>query len=213
MNIVRVWHRERLMVRTVKALEANFFKAAYFTEREDLLSAIISLVKPGMKVGFGGSVTIRQLGLIERLSGTGAILLDHWKEGLSPAEIQGLRIEHLTSDLFISGANAVTEKGEIVNIDGVGNRVNGMTFGPKKVVIVAGANKIVPSIDMGLDRIRRIAAPMNARRLNLKLPCAETGTCHDCSAEGRICRIISILQRRPSITDISVYLISEELGF
>ena len=87
-----------------------------------------------------------------------------------------------------------------------------MTFGPGKVIIIAGHNKIVPDVNAALDRIKRIAAPMNAKRLNLPLPCAETGYCHDCKSEARICRITSIIQRKPGGTDISVYLINEELG-
>jgi LUD domain len=87
-----------------------------------------------------------------------------------------------------------------------------MTFGPKKVIIIAGYNKIVPDVNSALDRIKRVAAPLNAKRLGLPLPCAETGYCHDCSAEARICRVTSIIQRRPSGTDVSVYLINEELG-
>ncbi len=213
MDIVLAWYAEKLLTRTARALEKNFFTASCFADRGAAAEAISALVRPAMAVGFGGSVTVRELGITERLDESGAELLDHWREGISPAEIQELRIRHLTCDLFISGANAVTENGEIVNIDGIGNRVNSMTFGPKKVIIVAGINKIVPDVQAGLERIRRIAAPMNARRLNLKVPCAETGLCHDCSSEARICRAVSILQRRPAMTDISVYLINEKLGF
>ncbi|HBA56184.1 MAG TPA: lactate utilization protein C, partial [Syntrophorhabdus aromaticivorans] len=118
-------------------------------------------------------------------------LLDHWKEGLAKEEMNAIRLQQLTCDLFLSSANAITEHGDIVNIDGFGNRVSAMIFGPKKVIIIAGYNKIVPDVPAALDRIKRVAAPMNAKRLNLSLPCAETGHCHDCTSEERICRVTS----------------------
>jgi hypothetical protein len=210
---VNEWYVERLVSRTIKSLEANFFKAAFFTNREELLNAALSNLVPKMTVGIGGSVTLRDIGLIDRLEKEDVTLLDHWRPGLSPEEIQNFRIRQLTSDLFISSANAITEKGEVVNIDGIGNRVNSITFGSKKVLIIAGYNKIVPDVDAALDRIRRIAAPMNAKRLNLKLPCAETGQCHDCKSEARICKIVSILQRKPNLTDISLFILNEPVGY
>jgi hypothetical protein len=210
---VHDWYVERLVSRTIKALEANFFKAAFFTSRESLLESVVSNLTPKMTVGIGGSVTLREMGLIDRLQKEDVTVLDHWRPGLTPQEIQSFRIKQLTSDLFISSTNAITEKGEVVNIDGAGNRVGGMTFGPKKVLVIAGYNKIVPDVEAALDRIRRIAAPMNAKRLNMNLPCAETGTCHDCKSEARICRIVSILQRRPNLTDISLLILNEPLGY
>jgi len=208
----REWFIEKMIERTAKALSSNFFDALSFTNRGSLISAILRYATPGSKIGIGGSLSVRGIGLIEMLSTANVELLDHWKQGLTKEQVSSLRLSQLTCDLFLSSANAITEKGDIVNIDGFGNRVNAMTFGPKKVIIVAGYNKIVPDIASALDRIKRIAAPLNAKRLNLPLPCAETGYCHDCKSEARICRITSIIQRKPSGTDVSVYLINEELG-
>jgi len=213
MQTLYEWHIEKMVSRTIKALESNYFKAAFFQSRESLLKAVMEYVKPKIKVGMGGSVTLREVGLVNMLQKQDITLLDHWKEGLTPEEIQNLRIQHLTCDLFLSSANAITEKGEIVNIDGIGNRINSITFGPKKVLIIAGYNKITPDINSAMERIKNIAAPMNAKRLNLQLPCAETGYCHDCKSETRICRVVSIIQRKPNITDISIFFINEALGF
>lgn len=210
---VHEWYVERLVDRTIKALEANYFKASFFTSKEVLLKAVHATLTPKMTIGIGGSVTLRDIGLIDMLQNEDVTVLDHWKPGLTPQEIQALRVRQLTSDLFISSTNAITEKGELVNIDGVGNRVNSMTYGPKKVLIIAGYNKIVPDVDAALDRIRRIAAPMNAKRLNLPVPCAESGRCQDCKSEARICRIVSILQRRPNLADISVFILNESIGY
>lgn len=212
MSNPREWFIERMIERTVKALSSNYFDARSFTNRDSLISAILYYANPGSKIGIGGSLSVRGIGLIEKFSETNIEVLDHWKQGLTKEQISSIRISQLTCDLFLSSANAITEKGDIVNIDGFGNRVNAMTFGPKKVIIVAGHNKIVPDIASALDRIKRVAAPLNAKRLNLPLPCAETGYCHDCKSEARICRITSIIQRKPSGTDVSVYLINEELG-
>jgi len=209
---IRKWHNEKLIQRTLKSLASNFFDAESFSDRDSLVDKVLSHVKSGMKIGFGGSLTVRDLGIIERLKNEDVLVLDHWKPGLSKDEISGIRFRQLTSDLFISSANAITEKGEIVNVDGSGNRTNSITYGPKKVIIIAGYNKIVPDVNAALERVKNVAAPMNAKRLNLPLPCAETGRCHDCKSEARICRIISIIQRKPNATDISVYLINEELG-
>lgn len=210
---LKKWHYEKKIARTVKALESNFFPAEYFTNRESLLKRIVEQTKQGDKIGFGGSVTIRELGIVEQMKKTGVVVLDHWRDGLESHDIAAIRISQLTADLFLTSANAITEKGEIVNIDGIGNRVNAMTFGPKKVIVVAGINKIVYDIEAAIDRIKKVAAPMNAKRLNLPLPCAETGYCHDCNSDKRICRIVSILLKKPGQTDISVYLINEELGY
>ena len=206
------WFIEKMMERTVKALSSNYFDAHSFTNRESLINSIMQYATPGSKIGIGGSLSVREIGLIERLSDQNTKVLDHWRQGLTKEEIGAIRLSQLTCDLFLSSANAITEKGDIVNIDSFGNRVNAMTFGPKKVIIIAGYNKIVPDVNSALDRIKRVAAPLNAKRLGLPLPCAETGYCHDCKTEARICRVTSIIQRRPSGTDVSVYLINEELG-
>ncbi|HPU29801.1 MAG TPA: lactate utilization protein [Syntrophorhabdaceae bacterium] len=211
---LKTWHNEKILLKTVKALEDNFFVAKMFQDRHGLIEHVLKHIEEGMKVGLGGSVTIRGLGLIEKIKEKGDILLlDHWKPDLTPQEITEIRTKQMTSDLFLTSANAITENGEIVNIDGIGNRVNAMTYGPKKVIIIAGINKIVPDINAAIDRIKRIAAPMNAKRLNLPLPCAETGHCHDCKSEKRICRILSILMKKPGQTDIHIYLTNEELGY
>lgn len=198
--------------RTAKALTSNDFDAHVFGDRKSLIDAVLEQVTPGASIGVGGSVTVREIGLVEKLAAKDAQVLDHWRNGLTKEEIGTIRLRQLSCDLFLSSANAITERGEIVNIDGFGNRINAMTFGPKKVVIIVGYNKIVCDVNMAIDRIKRIAAPLNARRLNLPLPCAETGYCHDCKSHARICRITSIMQRRPGGTDISIYLINEELG-
>jgi hypothetical protein len=119
----------------------------------------------------------------------------------------------MTSDLFLSSVNAITLNGELVNIDGIGNRVNSINFGPGKVILVVGYNKIVDDVQEAIHRIKNFAAPLNARRLKIDVPCAKVGKCVDCNSPNRICRVIVIHERKPSLTDILVILVGEELGF
>ncbi len=128
-------------------------------------------------------------------------------------KILNLRLNQGRCDCFFCSANAISATGEIVNVDGVGNRTNAMTFGNKKVIIVAGMNKVTPDIDSALKRVSEVAAPMRAKSLNMATPCAETGVCSDCNAPQRICRITTILHRKPMLTDISVILVNQALGF
>ena len=120
----------------------------------------------------------------------------------------------MTSDLFLSSANAITLNGELVNIDGIGEvRVNSTNFGPGKVILVVGYNKIVEDVQEAIKRIKNVAVPLNARRLNIDVPCAKAGKCVDCNSPNQISRVIVIHERKPSLTDILIILVGEELGF
>jgi len=119
----------------------------------------------------------------------------------------------LSCDLFLSSSNAVTMNGELVNIDGAGNRVNSITYGPGKVILVSGYNKLVDDVQDAIKRIKNVVTPMNARRLKIDVPCAKTGKCSDCNSPQRMCRAMVILERKPLLTDILVILVGEELGY
>ena len=141
---------------------------------------------------------------------------DHWKaleRGASPAEITGIRKLHLTSDVFVTSTNALTEKGELVNTDGAGQRVAAMAFGPGRLIVVAGVNKIVKDLDAAFERIRDHAAPINAIRLGTKTPCASSGVCTDCDSRERICNITTIIHKKPQTADMCVILVDEQLGY
>jgi hypothetical protein len=199
--------------RTIRSLKGHSFEAIYVESKEKACSRILRHIPPTAKVGIGGSATIREIGIIPRLKEQGNVIYDHWKEGLSPEQILELRKAQLTSDVFLSSTNALTETGELVNREGVGNRTNSMCFGPGKVIIVAGINKIVPDIHAALKRIKEIAAPRRNKSLNTTNPCVEEGVCQDCNLPTRICRITLILERRPALTDMLVVVIGENLGY
>lgn len=207
------WWIEQRCEKTAEKLKGHDFEAIYLKTKEEALSEILKFVTPDTKVGVGGSVTIRELGILDQLKGRGNTIFDHWIPGLSKEQSLEIRKAQMTSDLFLSSSNAVTMNGELVNIDGIGNRVNAINFGPKKVILVAGYNKIVEDVDEAIKRVRNEAAPPNARRLNLDIPCAKLGWCVDCNSPNRACRVILIHERKPMWTDVLVILVGEELGY
>jgi hypothetical protein len=213
MNVVEEWRYETIGKEACEALKRSGFDALFVSRGAEALEVIASFVKPGMKVGFGGSMTLRAIGALDRVRALGAEILDHNAPGLD----QGRRLEilrsQLTCDLFLSSSNAVTLEGDIVNVDGNGNRVAALTFGPRKTIVVAGANKVVRDLDEALIRIETIASPMNNKRLDRPNPCVRSGTCEDCRLETRICRVYQILRRKPSLSDFTVILVGEALGF
>ena len=209
----KMWWIEERAKRAVEKLQAHDFKAMYVKNGEEAAKEIWKYITPQTRVGAAGSVTIRQLGILDQIEARGNIIYDHWKPGLSKEKILEVRKSQMTSDLFLSSANAVTLNGELVNIDGIGNRVNSTNFGPGKVILVVGYNKIVEDVQEGIKRIKNVAAPLNARRLNIDVPCAKVGKCVDCNSPNRICRVIVIHERKPSLTDILIILVGEELGF
>lgn len=213
MDPIRQWWIEERAKRVIQSLESHDFKALFVKEREEAKKEIRNHLSPGMKIGIGGSVTLREIGVVEMLEKEGYLLYDHWKGGLSKEETLATRKSQMTSDLFLASANAITLQGEIVNIDGFGNRVTSTIFGPGKVILVVGYNKIVENVEEAIRRIKNVATPLNAKRLNLDLPCAKVGRCVDCNSPDRICRVIVIHERKPFLTDILVILVGEELGY
>jgi L-lactate utilization protein LutB len=197
--------------RTLAALEKNGFQTFFASTRSEALEKVLSLIPSNAKVGIGGSVTLREINLIEALTAGGNTILQHWQQ---PEEkVAAIMREQLNSDVFLASSNAVTEDGKLINIDKAGNRVAAMIFGPQKVILVVGMNKIVKDMDEGIKRAKNVAAPMNARRLGVKTPCAVTGVCTDCDTQDRVCGVITIMEKKPSRSDISVILVGEELGF
>ncbi len=182
-------------------------------DKEEAVKTIMKRISPTETVGIGGSLTIRELGLIEKLVERGNRVIHHWRKGMSEEEVSETLRGEINSDVFLTSSNAVTMDGKLVNKDMVGNRVAAMIFGPKRVFVVVGVNKIVRGLDEALERIERVAAPLNAKRLGIKTPCVETGRCVDCDSPDRICRVTTIIERRPSRTDLTVVLVNENLGY
>jgi L-lactate utilization protein LutB len=207
------WHRRRLMEQTAAALEKNGFQTVLFDDRQRALEWLCAEAERAATVGIGGSMTLVELGLIDRLEAAGKTVLFHSRPELAQEERRQIMQEQLDCDLFVSSTNALTVGGHLVNIDATGNRVGAMAFGPRKVVVVAGSNKISMNIESALKRVKEVACPPNARRLGFDTPCAKTGLCNDCNSPQRLCRITTIIERRPRATDLQVCLINENLGY
>lgn len=217
---VAKWHHDALCQKVVKALKKNDFDAVYIPDRNEAVQYIMSHISKGSTVAIGGSVTVTGLNIPELARQKGAKLITIYEPDLSAEEMVLRMREQLTSDVFLSSVNALTLDGFLINVDSAGNRIAAMTFGPKKVVLVVGVNKICADIDSAFQRLELIAGPKNNKRINLyknkielNNPCSITGICSDCRSKTRICRIYSITKRRPTFTDITVLVVGENLGY
>jgi hypothetical protein len=209
----RSWLWEKLAKKCIQNLKKHGFDAHYVSGEQEARDLILEKISGCQTFGFGGSDTTRALRLPEALQTMGKTVYDHWQKGLSKEDDLEIRLNQGRCDCFLCSANAIAATGEIVNVDGIGNRTNAMCFGPKKVIVVAGMNKVTQDLDSAVRRVRELAAPMRAKSLGMETPCAETGLCSDCNAPQRICRITTILHRRPMLTDLSVVLVNRALGF
>ena len=195
---------------TICNLKNRGFDARYFSTAEEAAKFLTDSVK-GTSVGFGGSVTAQQMGLYEHLGKENEVFW-HWAEGDRAAA----QMNAAHAKVYILSANALSETGEIVNIDGNGNRLASTLYGHQRVIFLVGVNKLTPDLPSAIDRARNIASPLNARRLKRQTPCAlsEPMRCHDCRSPERICSGMTILyERMGSIPEMDVYLIGETLGY
>ena len=204
---------EERIVRTMEAFRRNRYDVSRFAERTAAADYLAREIR-GKRVGFGDSETLRALSLYERLSEHNEVI-DPPRAG----HVGGIEAflaagrEAFMTDIFVLSANAITEQGHILNMDGAGNRVAGSLFGHEKTYFVVGINKLVPDIAAGIERIHRIAAPRNAHRKGKKTPCAKDGTrCYDCAALERICNALTIHYKKMSYRPMELVLIEEELG-
>jgi hypothetical protein len=202
---------------TLKNLQRNNFDARLAENSNTVNDIILSTIPKNAIVGIGDSATVRQIGIVEQLEKKRIRVLNPFTKELTADQAKTIIRDDISrqiflSDVFISGTNAVTTDGKLVNIDAVGNRVASMIFGPKKVLIIVGMNKIVKDVDEALYRIKDIIAPFHARTKRFATPCAQTGKCSDCSAPKRICSVTSIMEKKPWRTEISVILVNRDLG-
>ncbi|MCD6330515.1 MAG: lactate utilization protein [Candidatus Cloacimonetes bacterium] len=207
------WHNETMMKKAQQALEAHNFLVELCENSDDAREKALKQLDKESSIGIGGSMTVHEIGLFEHLKDNGYNLINPYVPDLTREQVFELRRKTLMSDFFLAGCNAITLEGEIVNVDGYGNRVSAIIFGPRKVFLFAGMNKIVLDRQQALDRIFDIAAPINAKRLNRKTPCAATGICSDCDSPERICKHLTVNMRQNIPDRIKIFLIKENLGF
>ncbi len=212
----------------VKNLEKNNFSSRYADTIEEAREILCSIIPEDSIIGCGDSHTLFALEIEEELKQKGCTVIPHtcavngnafksnpsWVNILGDAETtKEILRNYLASDVFILGANAVTIDGQIVNIDGAGNRIAGSMYGADRIIVIAGANKIVKDLPAALDRIRNVSAQMNNLKYDKEMACNKSGFCVDCRSDQRDCNMTSIIHRRPEESDFHVIIIGEELGF
>lgn len=215
-NPIENYWRARL-TELKETLTENNFEVFVAENTDEAKSIVLEKVIPEIapkSVSWGGSLTFVATGLYDILKNNNNLnVLDTYDKALSPEESLERRRQSLLVDLFITGSNAVTESGQLVNLDMIGNRVGALTFGPKNVIILVGRNKIVPDLDEAMFRIKNYAAPVNTMRLDKKTPCAKTSFCEDCKSPDRICNTWTITEKSFPKKRVRIILINKDLGF
>lgn len=196
----------------IKNLEKRNMEGYYFETSRECVKAIIESMPQGSIISWGGSETIKETGLMDAVRNGSFELVDR-ADAKSPDEARQIYAKTVLSDYYLMSTNAITIDGELINIDGNGNRVACLIQGPSHVIIVAGMNKVVTDVGSGIARVRNIASPANAIRLDRSLPCAASGHCHDCLSPDCFCNQIVITRRSGHAGRIKVYLVAEDLGY
>ena len=208
-----LWN-EKVAEKIIKNLEKRRMAGSYTDSAAKAKDEILEMIPPGATVFRCGSMTAGGLGLWEAIAAIpGVTLIDPYRPELSPEEGLELRRQGLTADVMVASTNAITLDGRLVNLDGMGNRVAAMAFGPKKVILVVGMNKVAPDLESAIARVKHYAAPINNIRYGLKNPCVETGLCSDCRSPQRICNMWSTIEGHMIEGRIHVKLVGEFLGY
>jgi L-lactate utilization protein LutB len=205
---------ETVAERIIANLRKRNMEGSYAATAAQAKEEIVAMIPEGVQVYRGGSMSTVELGLWPALARIpGVEVIDPYRAGLSAEEGLAARRRGLTADVMIASTNAVTLDGQLVNLDGRGNRVSALTFGPEKVILAVGMNKVAPDLESAKARVKHQAAPINAARLGLKTPCAATGLCADCSSPQRICNMWGIIEGHAVKGRIHVKLVGESLGY
>lgn len=196
----------------IKNLEKRNMEGYYYDTAAECTRAILESIPAGSVISWGGSESVKEAGLMDAILGGDYKLIDRFA-AQTPEESRTLYAQAVLADYYLMSSNAVTLDGELINIDGNGNRVACLIQGPSHVILVVGMNKVVTDIESGIARVRNMASPPNAVRLGRNLPCAATGTCHDCLAPECFCNQIVVTRRSGHAGRIKVYLVGESLGY
>jgi len=208
-----VWN-EKVAKEIIKHLEKRRMEGSYSSNASKAKDEVVAMIPKGATVFRCGSMTTVDMGLWEEIGNLpGVEVINPYQPGLSLEESLELRRKGMTADVMIASSNAVTLDGRLVNLDGVGNRVAAMIFGPKKVILVVGMNKVAPDLESAMARVKHYAGPINAIRLGIDTPCVITGLCSDCKSPQRICNMWSIIEGHRIKGRIHVKLVGESLGY
>lgn len=203
---------ERLAKTIIKNLQRRHMEAFYCPTAEDAVRQVSALIDDGSSVTWGGTMTVRDLGIPDVLKNRGTLEVIDRDQAETAEEKQAAYLRAFSADVYLTSANALSEDGVIVNIDGNGNRVAAITWGPKKVIFVIGLNKVAQTVEAALSRARGTASPINAARFDIKTPCQIDGVCHNCNSPESICNYIHFLRNSPKGRHV-VVLVGENLGY
>lgn len=203
---------ERLAKTVIKNLQRRHIEAFYCPTGAEAVKKVSELIEDGSSVTWGGTMTVRDLGIPQVLKDRGTLEVLDRDLVTTPEEKQAMYLRAFSVDVYLSSANALSEDGVIVNIDGNGNRVAAITWGPKKVIFVIGLNKVAQNVEAALARARSTASPINAARFDIKTPCQLDGVCHNCNSVDSICNYVHFLRNSPRGRH-TVVLVGEELGY
>ena len=195
----------------VKNLQSRHFEAYYCADKEQALEKALELIPEGASVGWGGAMSCEQIGLMQALKAGNYRAMDR-SLAKTPEEREQMMKDMLFADVFLTGANGLSLDGQMVNIDGTGNRLAAICYGPKTILVVAGMNKVEDTLETAITRARTVAAPMNKQRFANVTPCDVTGSCADCKSEGCICNQILVTRHCRPAGRIKFILVGEELG-
>jgi hypothetical protein len=212
---IKNWYYEKRAEALVKNLQKRRFNARYTATAEEGRDAVLGLIPDDACVILTGSQTLEQIGVKPYLRANKGKynLLDPYEPGITPAEGIARRKRGLTADVMVSSTNALTDDGVLVNVDGMGNRVAAMVFGPEKVILAVGMNKVVEDVPAAMERLRRVARPLNNKRYGLPNPCNETGFCVDCRSATRICNYFTLTEHSMNPDRLHIVLIGQDLGY
>lgn len=211
-DAARVKAREALGQSVVKELKAKGYEAVFAPTKAAALEEVVKLIPGGTSVGVPGTVTVREIGAMEKLKELGCTIYHHWNPNATPEELTQARMDENNAEYFLTSANAITRDGKIVNIDGNGNRVGGMAWGRNTLIFVIGVNKVAANLEEAITRARTATQP-NVLRLGVDTPCAHTGYCVDCNSPARVCRALLILERPVNGRKTHVIMVGEDLGY
>ena len=214
MDAPQVEFRRKVAEQLIPKLEKRRFEASYAETAVQAKEEVLALIPENSSVYRCGTMTLAQMGFWEEVAELpGVELMDPYKPGLTPEESFEVRRSGLLADVMVASSNAVTLEGQLVNLDATGNRVAAMCFGPKKVILVVGLNKVVADLDAARQRVKHWAAPINAIRLKMETPCTKTGLCSDCNSPKRICNMWVVHEKHFIKDRIHVKLVGEDLGY
>ena len=203
---------ERLAQTIIRNLKVRHIEGHYCASAQEAVKKVSELIADGSSVTWGGTMTVRDLGIPDYLRSRGTLQVLDRDLVKTPQEKQDMYLRAFTADVYLSSANAISEDGVIVNIDGTGNRVAAITWGPRKVIFMIGMNKVAQTVEAALARARSTASPINASRFDIKTPCQIDGACHNCNSPQSICNYVHFLRNSPNGRH-TVVLVGENLGY